>query len=200
MSATARRALPLALILAALSVPDAAGANAYRPKGQPAAISGSTLIVTPPRDWNKLSASPGKHAETWTLDGEELNDVTFFAGIEPGDPLIREVSKKRKPLPRFGKETLLVEVPELVEGTYRASRNIATFTVTSSRPDRFLGKDGIRFTFDFVDDDALPRRGEGRAALVDGRLYMAVFAAPRISYYDRGLEDFRSLADAARLN
>ena len=46
------------------------------------------LSVTPPRDWNQLGIKPGKFAETWTLDGEQLNDVTFYAGVEPGEPLL----------------------------------------------------------------------------------------------------------------
>ena len=200
MRAITSRALQLAFVAAVMLIPSAATANGYREKAQPATISGSAMTVTPARDWNKLSASTGKKTETWTLDGEELNDVTFFAGIEPGKPLVREVSKKRKPLPKFTKETLLVEVPELVEGTYRAAKDIATFTVTGAKPDQFLGRDGIRFTFDYVDDDALPRRGEGRATIVDGLLYMAVFAAPRLNYYDRTLADFRALTDSAKLN
>ncbi|MDF2496212.1 hypothetical protein [Sphingomonas sp.] len=189
------------LFVVALSTPiAAANANSYREKGQAAKISGSILTVTPSRDWNKLGVSPGKKTETWTLDGEELNDVTFFAGIEPGKPLVREVSKKRKPLPKFTEGTLLLEVPELLEGTYRAAKDLATFTISGSQPDRFLGSDGIRFTFDYVDNDALPRRGEGRAALINGLLYMAVFDAPRLNYYDRTLSDFRTLTDSAKLN
>lgn len=198
-----RRATPAALAIL-LVVPVVGGGaiagNAYREKGKPAAISGSSLTVTPPRDWNKLAVSPGRKTETWTLDGEDLNDVTFFAGIEPGQPLFREVSKSRKPLPRFTATTLLVEVPELVEGSYRAAKDVVDFTVTGTAGDRFLGHEGIRFTFAYVDDDALTRRGEGRATLVDGALYMIVFAAPRLAYYDRTLGDFRALADTARLN
>jgi hypothetical protein len=190
----------LAIIIATLTVAAPAFANAYREKGKAATISDTTLTVTPVRDWNKLSLSSGKKTETWTLDGDELNDVTFFAGIEAGKPLVREVSKKRKPLPKFTKETLLVEVPELVEGTYRAAKGIATFNVTGSQPDRFLNRDGIRFSFEYVDEDALPRRGEGRAAFVNGLLYMAVFAAPRLNYYDRTLADFRTLTDSARVD
>ncbi|WP_085810717.1 hypothetical protein [Sphingomonas sp. TZW2008] len=200
MRAVMSRAMPTALLAAVLLMPINADANGYRQKAQPATISGSVMTVTPARDWNKLSVSAGKQTETWTLDGEELNDVTFFAGIEPGKPLVREVSKKRKPLPKFTKETLLVEVPELVEGTYRSAKDIATFAITGSKPDQFLGRDGIRFTFDYVDNDALPRRGEGRAALVNGLLYMAVFAAPRLNYYDRTAADFRALTDSAKLN
>ena len=191
--------LPATIALCALTIGSAGFANAFRPEGDAVAIAGSRLTVTPPRDWNRLNVSPGKVTEVWTLDGEELNDVTFFAGIEPGRPLIREVNRKRQPLPKFLPETLLVEIPELVEGTYRAGKNVATFTVTGSKPDRFLDRNGIRFTFDYVDADALPRRGEGRASLVDGRLYMAVFSAPRLNFFDRTLGDYRSLTDSAAI-
>lgn len=189
-----------ALALTALATSPGFAGNALREKGKPAAIAGSPLTVTPSRDWNRLGVSPGKKTELWTLDGEDLNDVTFFAGIEPGKPLIREVSKKRKPLPKFTGQTLLVEVPELLEGTYRASKNIATFSVSGAKPDRFLGQDGIRFTYEYVDEDELPRRGEGRAALIKGLLYMATFSAPRLHYYDRSLEDFYRLTDTATVN
>jgi hypothetical protein len=197
-----RRALSIALA-ALLVIPaiggNAIAGNAYREKGKPAAISGSSLTVTPRRDWNKLGISPGKNTETWTLDGEELNDITFFAGIEPGHPLFREVSKSKKPLPKLTKETLLIEIPELLENSYRSAKDIADFSVTSSKAETFLGHDGIRFSFDYV-EDTLTRRGEGRATLVNGKLYMAVYAAPRLSYYERSYADFQDLTNTAQLN
>ena len=157
------------------------------------------MTVTPPRDWNRLDAKPGKSAETWTLDGELLNDVTFYGAIEPGKPLVRERSKKRDPLPKFTRSTLLAEVPELLEGTYRTYKSIGMFSITNATPDRFLGKDGVRYTYDFTDADELPRKGEARAAIVDGKLYMATFDAPRLHYFDRTIADFRALADTAVL-
>ncbi|HUD95118.1 hypothetical protein [Sphingobium sp.] len=155
------------------------------------------MKVTPIRDWNSLSIRPGKKAETWTLDGEQLNDVTFYGGIAPGEALIRERSKKHKPLPKFTKQTLLVEIPELLEGTYRTNKGIGTFTVTGSNPDRFLGGEGIRFTYDYIDADNLPRKGEARATLVKDMLYMATFDAPRLHYFQATLDDFHSLTDSA---
>lgn len=186
------------LCIAALSA-GAASANDYRPKGVAAAVAKSTMQVTPARDWNKLGARPGKKAETWTLDGEQLNDVTFFAGIAPGEPLIKERNKKREPLPKFAASTLLVEVPELLEATYRTANGIGGFKLLGSTPDRFLGVDGIRFTYEYVDADELPRKGEARASLIKGALYMVTFDAPRLHFYDQSLSDFRSLADSASL-
>lgn len=174
-------------------------ANAYREKGKMAEVADSGMTVTPPRDWNRLDQRPGKHAETWTLDGEQLNDVTFYGGVEPGSPLVKERHKKHAPLPKFRATTLLIEVPELLEGTYRAGKQIGGFTLTGSKPDRFLGQDGVNFTYEYTDVDKLPRKGEARAVLVGKKLYMVTFDAPRLHYFDRTLADFRALADTAKL-
>lgn len=188
----------IALTLGCLATGEAA-ANDYREKGKPARVAKSAMTVTPPRDWNQLAVKPGKNAETWTLDGEQLNDVTFFGGIGAGQPLVKERNRKREPLPRFSSTTLLVEIPELLGTTYRAYRKISQFSVTGSKPDRFLNRDGIRFTYEYVDQDDLPRRGEALAALVSGKLYMMTFDAPRLHYYDRALADYRALALSATL-
>lgn len=174
-------------------------ANGYREKGKAVAVASSKMVVTPPRDWNRLSIKPGKRAETWTLDGEQLNDVTFYGGIEPGDPLIREVNKKRAPLQKLTQSTLLVEIPELLEATYRTAKEIGSFTLSSSSPDRFLSHEGIRFTYEYVDNDNLHRKGEARATLVEGVLYMTTYDAPRIHYFDKSLSDYRALSDTATL-
>lgn len=157
------------------------------------------MIVTPDRDWNRLDGRIGKRTETWTLDGGQLNDVTFFGGVEPGDPLLKERSKKHDPLPRFTESTLLVEIPELLEGTYRTYKELASFELTSAEPTQFLGHDGISFSYVYTDQDLLTRKGEARATIIDGNLYMATFDAPRLHYYDRTVADFRSLVETARL-
>lgn len=167
--------------------------------GAPTAVAQSTLTVTPSRDWNQLGPRIGKNTETWTLDGEQLNDVTFFGGIEAGKPLVKEKSKKREPLPKFTKTTLLAEVPELLERTWRAYKGSGSFQLASVEPIPFLGSEGVLFSYEFTDEDQLTRKGEARAAIIKGKLYMITFEAPRLSYFGKGVGDFRSLADTARL-
>jgi hypothetical protein len=182
-----------------LLVATAAPAHKLRLRGEAVAVAGSTVTVTPSRDWNTLSRKVGKNTETWTVDGEQLNDVTFFAGIPAGMPLVRERSKKRDPLPKFTKTTLLVEIPELLEGTYRTYKNSGSFRLLSSEPGRFLGKDGVSFAYEFIDVDELMRRGEALAAIIDDKLYMITFEAPRLNYFDAMASDFRALASSAVL-
>lgn len=183
--------------LTATAVP--ASAHKLREMGETVEVADSDVTVTPARDWNRLNGKIGKRTETWTLDGEQLNDVTFFGGIEAGDPLVKERSKKRDPLPKFTSSTLLVEVPELLEGTYRTYKDLAAFQLLNVEPGSFLGSNGVYFTYEFTDSDQLTRKGEARAAIIDGKLYMLTFDAPRLHYFDRTLADFRALADTAKL-
>ncbi|MBY0619930.1 MAG: hypothetical protein K2P72_08470 [Sphingomonas ursincola] len=191
-------ALAVTLIVALL--PSAAMAHKLREQGVAVSIADSPLTVTPGRDWNRLDGNVGKHTETWTLDGGQLNDLTFFAGIEPGKPLVRERSKKREPLPKFGAGTLLVELPELFEATYRTAKQIADFRVTDVQPTRFLGQDGVMFTYEYVDQDQLTRKGEAHAAIVAGRLYMIGFDAPRLHYFEWNIGDFHRIVQSARMS
>lgn len=176
-----------------------AHANAYREQGKAVEVASSRMTVTPPRDWNRLDVKPGKYTEVWTLDGEQLNEVTFYSGVAAGDQLVRERNKKHDPLPKFTAATLLVEIPELLDGTYRSYKQIGSFVLTSSKPIRFLDHEGVLFTYEYVDQDKLPRKGEARAVLIANRLYMMTFDAPRLHFFERTLSDFRALADTARL-
>jgi hypothetical protein len=188
----------LALLSVALHAPPA-GAHKLRQQGLAVTVADSGMTVTPPRDWNRLGGKPGKNAETWTLDGAQLNDLTFYGGIEPGKPLVKERHKKKDPLPKFGKATLLVELPELLEGTYRSYKKIGAFQLTSTSPARFLGQDGVHFTYEYTDEDQITRKGEATAAIVGGKLYMVSFDAPRLHYFDMAIGGVRALVATARL-
>lgn len=188
-----------AAVAGALMIGTPAASNDYREANVPVAVAKSVMTVNPPRAWNKLAFRPGKNAEIWTLDGERLNSVTFFAAIGSGTPLFKELNKKREPLPKMQKDTLLVDIPELLEGTIRSYNKIAIFSVTDSEPTTFLGRDAVRFNYAYTDNDQLPRLGEGVGTIVDGKLYLATFEAPRLHYYGRTLEDFRALLSTAAL-
>ncbi len=48
-------------------------------------------------------------------------------------------------------------------------------------PMAFAGQPGIRFTYSFTrPNEDLPRKGEGRAAMIGGKLYLITFEAPRL--------------------
>lgn len=186
--------------VAAVLAPGTLSANDLIKSGETVMVAKSTLSITPPRDWNKLSLRPGKKAETWTLDGERLNDISFFSDIAPGEPLLRERSKKHDPLPKLRPNSLLTDIPEFVEGTYRAHLGIAAFSLGTSKPTKFLGESAIQFTYEYVTPDELTRRGEAVAVLRSGKLFMITFDAPKLHFFDRNVEDYRAVVASAKLS
>lgn len=134
MNALRKYAATVWAVIGLLTAPLSATAYALKQAGEAVQVADSGMTVTPSRDWNRLSGKIGKQTESWTLDGSQLNDATFYGGIEPGRPLVKERSSKHEPLPKFSESTLLVEVPELLEGTYRTYKELAAFNLAPPHP------------------------------------------------------------------
>lgn len=189
----------LLLLLALLSAPVSAG-NKLVPSGTRVAVAKSAMTVAPPSEWNRLSARPGRNSETWTIDGDALNDLTFYGGIPAGKTLFREVDRRNRPLPHVSATMIVTDIPALVENSYRVALNTPLFAVDSLEPALFAGHQGVCFTYSFTrPGEDLPRKGEARAALVGGKLYMITFEAPRLHFFDRSVEAFRKVADTAKV-
>lgn len=167
---------------------------------QPVQIGKSILKVTPQGDWNRLGKRVGRNAESWTLDGLTLNDLTFYGGVASGAPLFREVDKVNRPLPHFSTTMLSPDIAQLFEGSYRIANDTSLMAIDVIEPARFAGHEGFRFTYSFtLQSDEVKRKGEAIGALVDGKLYLITFEAPEIFYFDRDIERFRATAATATL-
>lgn len=164
------------------------------------AVAQSQLTVSPAINWNRIKIRPGERAERWTMDGELLNDVLFFAGVENGKSLLREVDKRNSPLPRFSSDALLIDVPNFVEGSFRISKGYSKFEVLKVEPVKFLSEDGVRFEFSTLGSDDIVRRGRAVATIIKGKLYMMSYEAPEVYFYDRYGPHFEQLVASARLN
>jgi hypothetical protein len=191
---------PILFALAlATAVPAIAG-NTLVPPGTPVAVAKSRLTVTPASEWNRLGARPGRSAETWTLDGDTLNDLTFYGGIESGKPIIREVSKKQKPLPTFSSTMLLNDVPALLEQSYRIALDTPLVELGTVEPASFGGAKGVHFSYRFTrPEEDVQRNGEAWATIADGRLYMIAFEAPALHFFDAAVGAARSIVATAKL-
>lgn len=194
-----RAAMGLALALLLVGQPLAAG-NVLVVPGQKRLVAKSTLSITPASEWNRLGARPGRYAETWTLDGDLLNDVTFYGGIGADKTLFREVDKRNRPLPRVSATMLATDIPALLESSYRIALGTPLMTIDSVEPAPFAGRPGIRFTYSFTrQGDMVKRLGEGRGAMIGGQLYMITYEAPALYYFARSLAAFHQIADSAAL-
>lgn len=192
-----RTLMIIALIAAATP---ALAANKLMPPGVGVAVAKSALTVTPDREWNKLSARPGRLGETWTIDGDVLNRLSFYGGVLPGTTLFREVDKKNRPLPRVRADMLLTDIPALFEQSYRIAENSGLFSIDSVVPATVGGAPGVRFAFSFSKNgEDVARKGEAVAAMVGGSLWLISFEAPALHYYGDGIAAARAVMNSARL-
>ena len=194
------RFISILTVAASLSLVAPAQANDLMAANQEVAVARSDLVLTPDRDWNKLSARPGRNSETWTLDGELLNDLSFYGGIENDRTLFREVNRRNRPLPRFNATMLPTDIPSLLENSYRIAREVSVFTIERQEPVQFAGQNGIHFSYSFVGPDELRRSGEAQAAIINGRLYMATFEAPATFFFAKDVDSFRRMVVTARIS
>ncbi len=189
-----------AVALTALVVAPAQAGFKLMPTGKPQLVGKLGLSVTPPNDWNRLGSKIGRNAESWTLDGLSLNDLTFYGGIEEGRTLFREVDKKNRPLPKFTASMLPTDIVSLFEGSYRVAAGTSLFEIGKVEPATFAGKPGVHFTYSFVQQgEEVRRNGEGTGAIIGGKLYLITFEAPVIHYFDRDVARYRTLVGTARV-
>ncbi len=196
---TYRMARAIAVAALFCAAPAFAG-NTLIAQGQSVAVAKSTLTVTPDREWNKMGARPGRVSETWTIDGDGLNDLTFYGGIDNDQTLFREVDKATKPLPHFASNMLLTDVPTLLENSYSIALGTQLMKIDSVEPTTFLGQKGVRFSFTFTrPDEEVRRKGDGSAAIIGGKLYMITFEAPDVYYYQRDLPAYQAIVASGAL-
>lgn len=201
MRTTLARTALLALGPALLSLATpAVAANKLMPPGVAVAVAKSAMTVTPDREWNRLSFRPGALGETWTIDGDVLNNLSFYGGILPGTPIFREVDRKNRPLPKFRADMLPTDIPALFEQSYRIASNTSLFQIDAIEPAKVGGKDGVRFRFSFTrQGEDVERKGEAVAAIVGGKLWLISFEAPALHYHGAGIAAARAVMDSARL-
>ena len=188
-----RTLLAISLVVAAPAL-----ANSLVPPGPRAAIAKSSISAAPADEWNKLSRNEGKNSEIWTIDGDGLNKVTFLGGIAPGLPLMREVDKKNRPLPKVTGNMLITDIPALLESTYRVRYGVNKMSIDSQEPATINGQKGIRFTYSFTRDDAVDRKGEAIGAIIGGKLYLVAYEAPALHFFDKDVEKYRRLATTVK--
>ena len=163
-------------------------------------IAGKLMIATPKAGWNRSSARPSDHGERWTRDGLALNELTFFAAIPDGGTLYHTPYGAAQKLPKFRSNMLATEIVELFENSNRILLNSSVFSVGAVEPAKLGRHEGVRFAYSYAaQDEGLTRKGEGVAAIVDGKLYLVNFIAPEIHYFDRDIEEIRQLVATLQL-
>lgn len=168
--------------------------------GEEVKVANKLMEVTPGPGWNTSNARPSARSERWTRDGLALNELTFFAGVADGETLYFAPIKAAGELPKFRSAMLPTDVVELFEASNRIVLNSSVFNVERVEPAKLGKHDAVRFAYNYAaQEEGLTRRGEGVAAIIDGRLYLVNFIAPAIHYFDRDIGEIRRLIATMQL-
>ncbi len=164
-------------------------------------IAGKQFSATPNTEWNRLQQKGGKYQEIWTIDGDDLNKVTFYGAVPSGEALFKERNKKEQPLPKVASNMLLTDIPTLLEATYRTQFQTTKMTIDKQEAFELDGEAAIRFSYSFIrNDDLVERTGEGIGSLRDGKLYLITYEAPSLFFFQRSHDEFLAIASSLKIN
>jgi hypothetical protein len=163
-------------------------------------IAGNLMVATPKAGWNRSTARPSNHGERWTRDGLALNELTFFVAVPDGGTLYHVPLDGKGKLPTFRSTMLAPEIVELFENSNRILLASSVFSIDAVEPAKLGIHEGVRFAYNYAaQDEGLTRKGEGVAAIVEGKLYLVNFIAPEIHYFDRDIDEVRQLVATLQL-
>jgi hypothetical protein len=164
-------------------------------------VGDDSLAVTPPREWNRISASlfVDIHAvEDWTQNGPYLDGISFVTGLKDGKALVYQRSHDDRQVPKFRSNMTPPEIAAMIESLFRVRAGTVDFKTISLAPRPFLGTNGFQLDYEHLDSDEVRRKGRAVGAVVDGRLYLILFDAARSHYYNALLPDFEAIVSSAR--
>lgn len=164
-------------------------------------VGDNSLAVTPPREWNRISASVFTDIHTvedWTENGPYLDGISFVTGLKDGKALVYQRSRDDRQVPKFRSNMTPPEIAAMVESLFRVRAGAVDFTTLGLTPRPFLGADGFQLDFEHLDSDEVRRKGRAVGAVIDGKLYLILFDAARSHYYAALLPDFEAIVASAR--
>jgi len=145
----------------------------------PKNLSGG-LRLHPENEW---SARKYGSAQTWTVHGPAIEAVTIVSGLKDGKSIARPESYKDE-MPLFRSAMAASEVAEVTVETL-LRMGYGKVELLGVRPDTFAGRPGFRFDLALTDGNGLEKSGFGAGAIVDGKLYMIVYRAPKLHYFEK---------------
>ena len=164
-------------------------------------VGDDSLAVTPPRQWNKISArlfTDIRDVEDWTQNGPYLDGISFVTGLKDGKALVYQRNRDDRQVPKFRSNMTPPEIAAIIESLFRVRGGAVDFTTTSLTPRAFLGTNGFQLDYEHLDSDEVRRKGRAVGAIVDGKLYMILYDAARSHYFNASLPDFEAIVASAR--
>jgi hypothetical protein len=134
----------------------------------------------------------------WTANGMALDRLMFFSGIEDGKGLFKGATAK-EPLPVFKSDMLPFEVMELVVDslTRLLGRESVVVEADNLTPKQYGENQGFSFDISYVNAEGLSSKGMAAAAVVDNKLYLIMFSATSVHYFDQYAAEAEAIMSSA---
>lgn len=171
---------------------------------KPIAVGDGSMVVTPPREWNRQRRlfdffDTLRWVEDWTLNGPYLDGITFVAGLPNRQALVRQRYTEERQVPQFRSNMAAPEIAAMIESAFRVRGGAVEFRTLNLQPRPLAGYPGFQFDYEHLDSDEVWRKGRSVGAVINGRLYLILFDAARSHYYANAINDFEAMANSARL-
>lgn len=196
------------LIAAGLAISSPAGAQFFSLGGYSLVqarehrVGDGNMAVTPPRPWNRAPHSiffDLSEVEDWTQNGLYLDGISLVTDLKDKKALIRQYRRDDRQVPVFRSDMTAPEIAAMVESLYRIRGGAVDFKTTSLTPRTFMGYPGFQQDYEHLDGDEVRRKGRVVGAVIGGRLYMVMFDAARMHFFDASIGDFEAIVNSARL-
>lgn len=153
--------------------------------------------------WNKspFSGQVGPAVKLWTNNGLSLDRVFIVSGIKPGKPIFKSYDRGN-PMPNFESDMLPPELAELVEISMNKlyGEGEVSVNVSELRPAEVSGETGVRFEIDYVAPTGYRVRGQSIAVVKNELLYVVIFDAAQLHYYDKYKPSIDKMFDSIELS
>lgn len=141
---------------------------------------GDGIHVTPQPGFAQIHLATIRY---WTRNGTGLDELGFYTGIKPGEPLFPVPGKAKKDLPVFLARMTPNDVEDLAAAALMA-KGLQNVHTASLHPCPFGAATGFCFDLRLANDEGLEMRGKAIARLRPGVLDLVVFIAPADFYFD----------------
>lgn len=167
----------------------------------PHEVAKSGLSVSPSSSWNRIPKGPNDIPleESWTKNGPLLDSISFVGGLPDGQALLVQKKKADQQVPVFRSDMSPNDLVSMAESYYRIRGGVTVFNVTAVEPTPFLGTNAVKFDFDYVGVDELPRKGRCVMGVVDGKLYLMKLEGAASHYFANATGEFDAMMKTAAL-
>ena len=164
-------------------------------------VGNDSLAVTPPREWNRQSTTlfdAISTVEDGTQNGPYLDTISFVTGMKDGKAVVRQYRRDDRQVPKFRSNMTAPEIAAMIESLFRVRGGTVDFKTLGLAPRPFLGANGFQYDFEHLDSDEVRRKGRAVGAVIGGRLYLVLFDATRMHYFEASLPDYEAIVSSAR--